>query len=82
MYMLVSLSNTSQNMLLYQWLNNEFRRLHEVPEKEVKHMESWISGSDIYLITAKGIQQKTTKEFTECMRVCSVAEAFVVKDFR
>ncbi|XP_071587409.1 adhesion G-protein coupled receptor V1 isoform X2 [Heliangelus exortis] len=53
MYLLVSLSNTSQNLLLYQWLNNEFRKLHQLPAKEVKHMEAWISGSDIYLITAK-----------------------------
>lgn len=55
MYLLVSLSNTSQNMLLYQWLNNEFRNLHQLPAKEIKHMEAWISGSDIYLIIAKGI---------------------------
>jgi len=55
MYLLVALSNTSQNMLLYQWLNNEFRNLHQVPVKEIKHMEAWISGSDIYLIIAKGI---------------------------
>ncbi|XP_053910929.1 adhesion G-protein coupled receptor V1 [Cuculus canorus] len=52
-YLLVSLSNTSQNMLLYQWLNNEFRNLHQVAAEEVTHMEAWISGSDIYLITAK-----------------------------
>ncbi|XP_069736689.1 adhesion G-protein coupled receptor V1, partial [Phaenicophaeus curvirostris] len=52
-YLLVSLSNTSQNMFLYQWLNNEFRSLHQVPAEEVTHMEAWISGSDIYLITAK-----------------------------
>ncbi|XP_032062639.1 adhesion G-protein coupled receptor V1 [Aythya fuligula] len=53
MYLLVSLSNTSQNMLLYQWLNNEFRKLHQVPAKEIKHMDSWISGSDIFVIIAK-----------------------------
>ncbi|NWU90141.1 GPR98 protein, partial [Upupa epops] len=53
MHLLVSLSNTSQNMLLYQWLNNEFRNLHQLPVKEIKHMEAWVSGSDIYLITAK-----------------------------
>ncbi|NXI47503.1 GPR98 protein, partial [Galbula dea] len=53
MYLLVSLSNTSQNMLLYQWLNNEFRYLHQLPANEIKYMEAWISGSDIYLITAK-----------------------------
>ncbi|XP_051498511.1 adhesion G-protein coupled receptor V1 [Apus apus] len=52
-YLLVSLSNTSQNMLLYQWSNNEFRNLHQLPAKEVKHMETWTSGSDIYLIIAK-----------------------------
>lgn len=55
MYLLVSLPNASQDMLLYQWLNNEFRNLHQLPAKEIKHMEAWISGSDIYLITAKGI---------------------------
>ncbi|NWV35380.1 GPR98 protein, partial [Grantiella picta] len=53
MYLLVSLSNTSQNVLLYQWLNNEFRNLHQLPAKEIKHMEAWTSGSDIYLIVAK-----------------------------
>ncbi|XP_054253432.1 adhesion G-protein coupled receptor V1 [Indicator indicator] len=53
MYLLVSLSDTTQNMLLYQWLNNEFRNLHQLPAKEIKHMEAWTSGSDIYLITAK-----------------------------
>ncbi|NXO18386.1 GPR98 protein, partial [Oriolus oriolus] len=53
MYLLVSLSNTSQNVLLYQWLNNEFRNLHLLPAKEIKHMEAWTSGSDIYLIVAK-----------------------------
>ncbi|NWW69684.1 GPR98 protein, partial [Climacteris rufus] len=53
MYLLVSLSNTSQNVLLYQWLNNEFKSLHELPAKEIKHMEAWTSGSDIYLIVAK-----------------------------
>ncbi|NXG74231.1 GPR98 protein, partial [Baryphthengus martii] len=53
MHLLVSLSDTSQNMLLYQWLNNEFRNLHQLPAKEIKLMEAWISGSDIYLITAK-----------------------------
>lgn len=42
-------------MLLYQWLNNEFRKLHEVPAKEIKYMDSWISGSDIFVIIAKGI---------------------------
>lgn len=55
MYLLVSLSNTSQNVLLYQWLNNEFRNLRQLPAKEIKHMEAWTSGSDIYLIVAKGI---------------------------
>lgn len=55
MYLLVSLSNTSQNVLLYQWLNNEFRNLHQLPVKEIKDMEAWTSGSDIYLIVAKGI---------------------------
>lgn len=55
MYLLISLSNTSQNVLLYQWLNNEFRNLHQLPAKEIKHMEAWTSGSDIYLIVAKGI---------------------------
>ncbi|NWV81048.1 GPR98 protein, partial [Dasyornis broadbenti] len=53
MYLLVSLSNTSQNVLLYQWLNSEFRNLHQLPAKEIKHMETWTSGSDIYLIVAK-----------------------------
>ncbi|NWI09710.1 GPR98 protein, partial [Crypturellus soui] len=53
LYLLVSLSNTSQNPLLYQWLNNEFRKLHEVPANDIKLMEAWISGSDVYLITAK-----------------------------
>ncbi|NWV26847.1 GPR98 protein, partial [Origma solitaria] len=53
MYLLVSLSNTSQNVLLYQWLNNEFRNLHQLPVKEIKHMEAWTSGSDIYLVVAK-----------------------------
>ncbi|XP_066038594.1 adhesion G-protein coupled receptor V1 [Chamaea fasciata] len=53
MYLLVSLSNTSQNVVLYQWLNNEFRNLHQLPGKEIKHMEAWTSGSDIYLIVAK-----------------------------
>uniref|UniRef100_A0A674GVY7 Adhesion G protein-coupled receptor V1 n=1 Tax=Taeniopygia guttata TaxID=59729 RepID=A0A674GVY7_TAEGU len=53
MYLVVSLSNTSQNVLLYQWLNNEFRNLHQLPAKEVKDMEAWTSGSDIYLIVAK-----------------------------
>ncbi|NWV12723.1 GPR98 protein, partial [Ptilonorhynchus violaceus] len=53
MYLLVSLSNTSQNVLLYQWLDNEFRNLHQLPAKEIKHMEAWTSGSDIYLIVAK-----------------------------
>ncbi|NXO67952.1 GPR98 protein, partial [Phainopepla nitens] len=53
MYLIVSLSNTSQNVLLYQWLNNEFRNLHQLPSKEIKHMDTWTSGSDIYLIVAK-----------------------------
>ncbi|NXU35332.1 GPR98 protein, partial [Drymodes brunneopygia] len=53
MYLVVSLSNTSQNVLLYQWLNNEFRNLHQLPTSEIKHMEAWTSGSDIYLIVAK-----------------------------
>ncbi|NXA31973.1 GPR98 protein, partial [Eudromia elegans] len=53
LYLLVSFSNTSQNPLLYQWWNNEFRKLHEVPANDIKYMEAWISGSDIYLITAK-----------------------------
>ncbi|OWK61600.1 G-protein coupled receptor 98, partial [Lonchura striata] len=55
MYLLVSLSNTSQNVLLYQWLNNEFRNLHQLPAKEIIDMEAWTSGSDIYLIVAKEI---------------------------
>lgn len=82
MYLLVSLSNTSQNMLLYQWLNNEFRNLHQLPAKEIKHMEAWISGSDIYLIIAKGIQQKLNTEFAKYMLACLVAKAFGVKEFR
>uniref|UniRef100_A0A8C7EBG5 Adhesion G-protein coupled receptor V1 n=1 Tax=Nothoprocta perdicaria TaxID=30464 RepID=A0A8C7EBG5_NOTPE len=53
LYLLVSSSNSSQNSLLYQWLNNEFRKLHEVPANDIKHMEAWISGSDIYLIIAQ-----------------------------
>ncbi|NXB81784.1 GPR98 protein, partial [Donacobius atricapilla] len=53
MYLIVSLSNTSQNVVLYQWLNNEFRNLHQLPGKEIKLMEAWTSGSDIYLIVAK-----------------------------
>uniref|UniRef100_U3K352 Adhesion G-protein coupled receptor V1 n=1 Tax=Ficedula albicollis TaxID=59894 RepID=U3K352_FICAL len=53
MYLIVSLSNTSQNVLLYQWLDNEFRNLHQLPAKEITHMEAWTSGSDIYLIVAK-----------------------------
>lgn len=63
MYLLVALSDTNQNMLLYQWSNNEFRSLHQLPAKEIKHMEAWISGSDIYLMTAKGISRKTNTEF-------------------
>ncbi|XP_030367415.1 adhesion G-protein coupled receptor V1 [Strigops habroptila] len=53
MYLLVSLPDTSQNLLLYQWSNNEFRNLHQLPAKEIKYMEAWISGSDIYVIAAK-----------------------------
>ncbi|NWX37327.1 GPR98 protein, partial [Notiomystis cincta] len=53
MYLVVSLSDTSQNVLLYQWLNNEFRNLHQLPAKGIKHMEAWTSGSDTYLIVAK-----------------------------
>ncbi|NXF10740.1 GPR98 protein, partial [Smithornis capensis] len=53
MYLVVSLKNNSQNVLLYQWLNNEFRNFHQLPAKEIKHMEAWTSGSDIYLIIAK-----------------------------
>lgn len=55
MYLIASLSNTSQTVLLYQWLNNEFSNLHQLPAKEIKYMEAWTSGSDIYLIVAKGI---------------------------
>lgn len=43
-------------------------------------MEAWISGSDIYLIIAKGIQEKTITEFPKCMPVCLVAKAFGVKE--
>lgn len=81
MYLLLSLSNTSQNLLLYQWLNNEFRNLHQLPAKEIKHMEAWISGSDIYLITAKGIQQKTNTEFAKYMLAYLVVKASGVKEF-
>ena len=45
-------------------------------------MESWISGSDVFVIIAKGIQQKTKNEFAEYTMACLIAKAFVVKEFR
>lgn len=80
MYLIVSLSNTSQNVLLYQWLNNEFRNLHQLPANEIKHMEAWTSGSDIYLIVAKGMQQKTNTEFAKYVLACLTAKAFGIKE--
>lgn len=54
-YLVIVLSDLTQPPLLYQWSDEKFRNVHEVSVSGITKVKALISGSDIYLIFAKGI---------------------------